>query len=254
MEDGETGERVIVRFRLRLDDQSFDAEADVPRGPTPVARILPVLEPVADAVVAAAVRRIEAQGGQISCGAGCGACCRQPVPIAEAEARRLVELMGQWDAPRRSRVEGRFQSAIAALEDAGLADRLRALSEIDDLDQRQALGRAYFDLAIACPFLEDESCSIHRERPLACREYLVTSDARHCADPAAEVIDMVPMPVRASLALFRLREGEVHAEPSSLVLVFAREWWADHPEADPAVAPGPSLLEGFVRELAGEAR
>jgi Fe-S-cluster containining protein len=34
-----------------------------------------------------------------------------------------------------------------------------------------------------CPFLEDESCSIHPDRPLVCREYLVTSPAELCAGP-----------------------------------------------------------------------
>jgi hypothetical protein len=38
----------------------------------------------------------------------------------------------------------------------------------------------------------------------------------------------------------------------SLVLAFAREWWAAHPDADPPSAPGPQLLESFVRGLAGE--
>ncbi len=43
--------------------------------------------------------------------------------------------------------------------------------------------RRYFHLGIACPFLEDESCSIHADRPISCREYLVTSPAVNCADP-----------------------------------------------------------------------
>jgi hypothetical protein len=33
----------------------------------------------------------------------------------------------------------------------------------------------YFLQGVACPFLEAESCGIHPDRPLACREYLVTS-------------------------------------------------------------------------------
>ena len=37
------------------------------------------------------------------------------------------------------------------------------------------LGREYFQLGIPCPFLEEESCSIYHDRPITCREYLVTS-------------------------------------------------------------------------------
>lgn len=40
---------------------------------------------------------------------------------------------------------------------------------------------AYFGLDLPCPLLADGVCSIRDDRPLACREYLVTSDPAHCA-------------------------------------------------------------------------
>jgi Fe-S-cluster containining protein len=252
MGESDANERVKVSFRLRLDGRRFDAEARVPAGPTAISALLPVLHPLADAVVGASVSRVEAEGGKVQCRAGCGACCRQPVPIAEAEAVALVELVGKMPEARRRRVEAGFDAAVEALERAGLADELRDLAASQDTDERQALGRAYFELGLACPFLDHESCSIHGDRPLACREYLVTSPAEQCADPRPDNIDLVPIPARPSLALFRLRNGKIQPEARSLVLVFAREWRASHEEVDLSDVTGPELLEGFVRGLAGE--
>jgi hypothetical protein len=59
----------------------------------------------------------------------------------------------------------------------------------------------YFYEGIACPFLEDESCSIHESRPLACREYLVTSPAENCSAPTAETVRMVDLAIKPSHAL-----------------------------------------------------
>ena len=50
-------------------------------------------------------------------------------------------------------------------------------------EERTELAYEYFKHGIACPFLEDESCSIHPDRPMACREYLVSSPAENCRAP-----------------------------------------------------------------------
>jgi Fe-S-cluster containining protein len=247
----EAGSEVEVRFRLRIGGAPWDGVARVPNGPAKVSALLPTIGRLADRVVERAREGVEASGRTVSCGPGCGACCRQPVPIAVSEAHRLVALIRAWPAPRRRAVEARFDAARERLDAAGLLEPLRALGDLEGVDARQALGRAYFDLGIDCPFLEDESCSIHAERPIACREYLVTSEPARCADPTPERVDLVPLPVRPSVALFRMTAegpGEA-AEP--VLLVLAREV-VDAGEAyETATTPGPALLEGYVRSLSG---
>jgi hypothetical protein len=72
-----------------------------------------------------------------------------------------------------------------------LLEKIRSLPD----SQFDELGHLYFEPAIACPFLEDESCSIHPDRPLACREYLVSSPASACAHPSPESIERVDLPL-----------------------------------------------------------
>jgi hypothetical protein len=104
---------------------------------------------------------------------------------------------------------------------------------------------------VTCPFLEDESCSIHVDRPIACREYLVTSPAVHCQDPSAETIERVEMPKSVWNAVARLDP----VAPSSrfirwVPLILALEWAEAHPEEAPP-CPAPDLLRAVLERLTG---
>ncbi len=243
-----------AEFSLKVGGRHVGVEADVPVGPIRLADLLPALHPLANALVEAAEAEAEAQGRAISCRAGCGACCRQPVPIAAAEAVALAELVQAMPEERRTRVVERFEAGLARLAEAGLLDAMRTAPGIADADARQALARAYFRLGIACPFLEDESCSIHRDRPLSCREYLVTSPAEACADPRADTIDLVDVPVRPSGHLFRFPEPAEQGERRATSMLFALEFAEALGEAGSAIAgEGTALFEEFVRGLVGAA-
>ena len=97
---------------------------------------------------------------------------------------------GGWWRPCRRRVgttsRARFADREQRLRDAGLADAF--LQRVDALgaDAARALAHATcFKLGLACPFLDEDACSIHPQRPFVCRQYLVTSDPALCADPFA---------------------------------------------------------------------
>ena len=70
--------------------------------------------------------------------------------------------------------------------------------------ERRSLGLRYFALGIPCPFLEAESCSIYTERPLVCREFLVSSPPENCAAPTAETVQVIPVEPKVSTALAAL--------------------------------------------------
>src|SRR5439155_26393738 len=180
--------------------ERVEGEIPVPTEPTAPRELLPVFRALADTIVEIAVRAVERRGQTVSCRAGCGACCRQLVPIAPLEARLLAELVESLPEPRRSAIEARFAAARERLAEAGLLDKIEHPERYPDADLH-ALGLEYFALGIACPFLEDESCSIYEERPIACREYLVTSPAERCARPSAGAIDIVPLAGKASIAM-----------------------------------------------------
>jgi Fe-S-cluster containining protein len=223
----------------------MSARMRVPDEPIRPMDLLPVLHEFNDALIDAAV---ESQGSRVSCRAGCGACCRQMVPISETEARYLAALIAAMPEERRQRVLARFARVLEALGTSGLLERLRA-EPAPDVAARHRLGIEYFGTRTACPFLEDESCSIHSHRPASCREYLVTSPAENCSTPRADNIAMVELPAKVSNVLYRFGDGRGEHSARWMALPLLLEWVAEHGEdAQPAI-PGPALFANFMNKL-----
>lgn len=235
---------------LLVGGQKVRVQVTAPTGLTAPAALLPQFESVTDAVVAAGVKAVEAENRRISCKKGCGACCRQLVPISGVEARKLRTLVNEMPERRRAEILARFDSAKLRLGKAGVLDKLLAPESIKGTAVRR-LGLDYFFVGVACPFLDDESCSIHKDRPLACREYLVTSPAEHCANPAPEKIQRVKLPVQVSKAVRRLTEDGDGA--SWVPLILALDWADAHPPKAPR-RTGIEWVELLFKELSGSRR
>src|SRR5262245_62928124 len=114
-----------VSMSLRVGGEVLDVALDVPAGPARIDDLLPALQTLDDALVRHAARQAERDGRRVSCRAGCGACCRQLVPVSEVEARRLAELVRGLPDAERAAVEERFTRALEALASNGLLARLR---------------------------------------------------------------------------------------------------------------------------------
>ena len=231
----------VARSRLQF-------KLTVPDGPTRKIELLPLFRALAETIVDAAVDDAKACGYTISCKKGCGACCRQLVPISDVEAESIRELVDTLPEPRRTAIVERFERARQKLADAGLLETLRASRRVP-ASEAEALGIAYFSLGLPCPFLEDESCSIHAERPLACREYLVTTPAANCAQPTRDTIHCVPVPARVSRAIRRIDEDVPPHEEPWIPLVLALEW--PLPD-DPARRSGTSMVARALSFLTGK--
>ena len=202
--------------------------------------------------MAAATREAEKARRSISCGPGCGACCRQLVPVAEAEALYLRAVVENLGPDRRARIQARHRGAMRKIRHSGLLQPLRSANDPNSRDRRRELGLRYFRLGIPCPFLEQESCSIHPHRPLACREYLVTSDPKHCAAPDVGRVETLELPRRPSSLLYRFGDGDGSAPARWPPLPLAKEW-AESSEAQATqdVFAAPSLFERFLHRFAG---
>ncbi len=157
----------------------------LPGGRASFPDILPAIRDLADAMVEHARADLAAMGRPVSCAAGCGACCRHLVVLGEVEALRLARTVRALPRARRARVEERFQAGLARLEQCGLLPELLAAftRQAHDWQNLQRMQRAYWNLGISCPFLEQGKCTIYEERPLVCRQYLMTTPQAACADP-----------------------------------------------------------------------
>src|SRR5690349_17511774 len=91
-------------FTLKVGTESLKVSGYVPEGECSADELVPVLLALGEAIVSAAIRQRPA-GREISCGPGCGACCRQLVPISLTEAAFLhSQVLPGLEEDHRSRV------------------------------------------------------------------------------------------------------------------------------------------------------
>jgi Fe-S-cluster containining protein len=234
---------VTLTIGIEVEGARISGDYQVPAGPVRPRRLLPVVQALSGAVIEHIVRGAEREGRSVSCRAHCGACCRQLVPVSRTEAHAIRELVEDLPEPRRSVIEARFADARRRLEEAGLLERV--LDPPTDEDGKFALGMDYFAAGIPCPFLEDESCSIHPERPVICREYLVTSPPEHCARPTPETVAPIAMSTVVSQHIPRMEASSYGRGPEWVALVLAPAWAEEHPE-EPPMRTGPQLLAALL--------
>jgi len=217
-------------LRLAMGNLRVVHPITVPDAAVPAADVVPALQGLVNAVVEAAEK-----GKTISCRKGCGACCRQLVPVSRTEGERLLEVLEAMPPSRREVLTARFAAAETAIEAAGLKDH-KARSD-------RELSTAYFALGVPCPFLEDESCSIHPERPLVCREYLVTSPAELCAGPKQEGVTPVAVP-KVSLAARGMQDEKDEWFPLAMLMA----WKRTRPR-EVEQRPGPQWVQRFLKRM-----
>jgi Fe-S-cluster containining protein len=248
--DEEPKETVTVEFAVGIGDGKFAATAVVPSSQTNLTQILPVVQSLEDSFIAGVAMQLSQAGRTVSCKAGCGACCRQMVPLSIFEAEALSAWIRTLPESHRQELERRFHQALLSLAAGGLIDRMVNGDWLAETESARQLALDYLYQRVPCPFLEDESCSIHPIRPLICREYLVTSPPQFCEDPATLQVAPVPLPLHFSRIL-NVIGAEIERDSRGWIpLVFLFAWMKSGARPGEAVAgTGPQVLYEFVKRI-----
>jgi Fe-S-cluster containining protein len=235
--------KVAATVKLAVGDHELTIDMRLPARPTRPGELLPLYRGLAEHIIQAAVNDANDAGRVVSCRKGCCACCCQLIPISELEARRLREVVDEMPAARRAVILQRFSAARGRLAETGLLPLLRDRSLIRS-SEAAGFGLRYLAVGMPCPFLEEEACSIYEERPIICREYLVTSPPADCDHPTPGTISPVKISGSVCRAIRWLTAAEGAEHSPWVPLVLALEWAEDHPE------PAPTRIGAeLVREL-----
>jgi Fe-S-cluster containining protein len=237
-----------LNLKLRTPEGEFSAVLRVPPAPMRLAELALSFMGLSGKLTDMAVARETRDGAkEVSCRKGCGACCRQPVPLSPPEAWLIADIVAGLPPARQAPVREAFAAADEVFTRSTLKQRL--LGPMDALDRMKELAFEYFSSGVPCPFLVDEACSIHPVRPSICREYLVTSPPEYCARPGSGPVERIPVGVRLSEALANLT-GKLLGKPAEVVpLVFALEWAEANRADGERTWEARSLIEGLVGEL-----
>jgi Fe-S-cluster containining protein len=245
---------VQVDFKMALGPsfggQLLNLSLPVPAGHTNVTQMLPILQSLTSQLVERVAASVEAAGQHISCKAGCGACCRQIVPLSIFEAEALAQWIASLPSEQQEELRLRFHQALLALRDSGILERITPELWEEGSQDSRTLVLDYLAAKVPCPFLVDESCSIHPIRPLVCREYLVTSPPEFCSDALESKVSGVRMPLKLSKALYQLGAKLENEGSGWIPLVFLFHWIKSGAQPGSRLSgPGPQVMHGILVEL-----
>jgi Fe-S-cluster containining protein len=241
----------VERFDVAINTPAgrLNIGLDVPTGFVPVTSIVPVTRRLGEEILKLEEQESRQSGRSISCRMGCAACCRMLVPLSPPEAFSLLEYIEQLPSEQRETIERKVESSKTELARQGLLDGLQAVTDaetpIPDVEL-EPLNRAYYALRQACPFLENEMCSIYDARPAACRELLVTSPAPLCDNLVENPVEPLPVPVRIGTVLGLLWAGITGNAPRLIPLPLALDWARQHREACGRRWPGAQLIDRML--------
>ncbi|APR79873.1 Hypothetical protein A7982_05220 [Minicystis rosea] len=240
-----------VKIHLVILGQDHEITARVRIGASRPVDVLPLARRVTDVITEASVRDAAAEGRAVTCRAGCASCCRQVVPVAPIEALALAKMVKAMPGKQREAVRRRFAATVRRMEDLGLLDASvppgRTMMTVTPARGKSAWDTAsarYFEAGMACPFLEHERCLVYADRPVACRQHVVTSPPERCKDLGGDV-EATARPVWMSELLAELSASIADVDPKAMPLPLALEW----AEAAGAALDVEVQGEDVVREL-----
>jgi Fe-S-cluster containining protein len=187
------------------------------------------------------------KGKEVSCRKGCGACCNQLVPVSPAEAFMISELVASLPTDRRLEILARFAQARRRLHEVKFLEKPDSGPPVRVDPVRK--GIEYMKMGIPCPFLEKGSCSIHANRPSACREYHVTTPAANCTDPGALPVQALPLSKGMTLALVETCALRAGTPREVIPLTMALEWARNQPVRGAHEFDGESLVTELAARL-----
>ena len=240
-------------IEFSLAGEPVEMQMTVPANPVTLSRMLPIFQQMTDSFLEVGLNKARSEGKAVSCTKGCGACCRQLVPVSEAETILISQMVESFPEPRRSRVKKRFADACRHFYENKWFERIDHSENLTDDKDLQKLADDYFKEGVPCPFLEDESCSIHTRRPLACREYLVTSPAVNCVQPTVQNIDKVRLLFLLSDTILSI-ENKENAKPINFVpLIFSLAFAGQNSRSE-AEKTGMEWMTEFFQELSNQCK
>jgi Fe-S-cluster containining protein len=216
--------QVKATFSLPIAGVLLQGSAQVPAGRTTLTELLPIIQNLENVILNKVTEEAQQAGSPISCRAGCASCCRQMVPVSLFEAEALTEWMRSLPEERQAYLARRFHGALSALRDAGVIDKILNEDWVLEEGLTTQLAVDYFHAYVDCPFLENENCTIHPFRPLACREYLVVSPPALCEDPSVHEVTGVQLPLKLSRVLYAFGQQIEQDVRGWIPLVFLLAW------------------------------
>jgi len=194
--------------------------------------------------------RLRKSGKHIPCRKGCSACCSYLVPLSIPEVFRLREEVSAMPSDRGNAVLKTSLTAARRILDRMPEDSGEhgAVVENDHVEMDQ-LSLWYGGLALECPFLCENLCSCYDQRPVACREHMVTSAKSCCGTEGADEPSAVRIPASVLECLGKLTAELEQTDVEAVMLPLALPWAQEHLDRSRRTWPAVTMVEQFIEIL-----
>lgn len=232
----------IIEAEIDIAGASVRLQISVEDKPARLSDIVPLARAISDKLCQAILNHPAGSGQTVQCQKGCSNCCSYLVPLSMPEVFRLREELSAMGEDFASCVLNTSLACKEKILDIHAFQKLH----INDHYEISEISRWYAELRLPCPFLSKGLCSIYRQRPLACREHMVTSPSSLCKSSALNFPETVEMPVSVLEALGQLAAEFEKSEVEAVILPLALAGLEDGPDRSQRTWPAIRLVERFV--------
>jgi Fe-S-cluster containining protein len=205
-----------TQFRIRVEDKQAKL-ADI----VPMARLL------STRIIQSVQNILAGNGIAVPCGKGCAVCCHYLTLLSVPEAFRMMEEIMLMPQEQFNDVK-QYCLKIAEQYEKQLlkygAFNVSLNTNIVNEPQLMEIAEWYFKKKLPCPFLHNNLCTIYGQRPVACREYLVSGSVLRCQANDDETARKVRVPILIANALTFLSSELEHREQERVAVPYIFDW------------------------------
>ena len=215
----------IIGLELDFLGELVHFRMGVVEGQARLADIVPAARKLSTKLVLAVLSKLSKDGKFVPCRKGCSACCNYLIPLSVPEVFRLwQEVLTMPPARGRAIVQSCLEAAKKILNN--MPENLETNDPTKTNVQIEAsrLSKWYSGLELSCPFLSDGRCTIYQQRPMACREHIVTGSVLLCEAQATDESQVIQMSVSIIECLSRLAAELEQSSIEVVMLPLALPW------------------------------
>ena len=212
------------------------------QGSGALTELVPMARNLLDLMVTRRISDLSARGLNIACHKGChAACCHYLISVSVPEALMIVTEMQALPTDECNRIVNSCRASAESIQRQMAKGDIVAGGNV----ARDNLLHWYRELNIACPFLEDNCCTIYDHRPIVCRECLAVGSPDQCRLDTEQT--HLRLPIHPANILMQLTQQLFGGGDNIITLPGIFDWFTENAHLYQKTWPREVLVQQFVK-------
>lgn len=238
-----------ISFELNIAGKMVPFHINVANDKATLADIVPLARKLSTKMAIAFLADLRKNGLSVPCRKGCCACCSSLIPMSVPEVFRMREELLAMPNDVSNRILGAcIHTAETILNKTRRTSYLEGFSK-SGKPRISQINKWYGKLKLACPLLSGDLCTLYEQRPLACREHIVTGSSDSCQKDRKCRPNVTPMPVSVLETLGQLAGELEQTDVEAVMLPFSFAWAQDNIKRAERTWPAVEMVKRFVKIL-----